>query len=96
MPTIRSKRNAFSEITVPAGTNLMQALLMAKVPVASSCLGDGVCGKCKMKVDSGPHPEPPQSEKEQFLLQRDSLQRGWRISCQVFVHDDLVVDVGYW
>ena len=38
-------------LEVHAGANLMKTLLDAGIPVASSCLGDGICGKCRLMTE---------------------------------------------
>ena len=38
-------------IDVEVGANLMNALLNAGLPVASSCQGEGICSMCKVKVE---------------------------------------------
>lgn len=81
-------------IEVESGTNLMRALLDAGLPVASSCRGDGVCGKCRIQIVSGEL--APESDLEKFLRERHSIPPGFRVSCQVSVTSDLVVDATYW
>jgi len=93
MPTISFVKPRPS-IEVPSGKNLMQALLEAGLPVASSCRGDGVCGKCRIQIVSGTL--APESDLEKFLRERHSIPPGFRVSCQVAVTDDLVVDATYW
>ncbi|MBN1383625.1 MAG: DUF4445 domain-containing protein [Elusimicrobia bacterium] len=41
------------EITVQAGTDLLNAATMAGIHIYNSCGGDGVCGRCKVKVIKG-------------------------------------------
>ncbi|MGE5279513.1 MAG: ASKHA domain-containing protein [Deltaproteobacteria bacterium] len=41
------------EVVVDAGTTLLAAALSAQVPLASNCGGEGVCGKCRVRVTSG-------------------------------------------
>ncbi len=72
----------------------MKSLIAAGLPVASSCQGDGVCGKCKVQLLSGSGAPP--NEREQFLFERYQVEKGWRISCQTQVIEDIVVDTSYW
>ncbi len=96
MPRIKFLRPIHNEITVEKGTNLMQALLDAKVPVASSCKGDGVCSKCRLQLidDSGLNAK--MTETEIFLIEKMNIKPGYRIACQVSVEGDLSVDAAYW
>lgn len=83
-------------LAVATGANLMQALLSAGLPVASSCRGDGVCAKCRVTVVSGAEGLSKENDTEAFLRERHGLERGVRISCQVEVLGDVTVDTGYW
>jgi 2Fe-2S ferredoxin len=75
----------------------MQSLLDGGLPVASSCRGDGVCGKCRIAVVSATAGAlEPESERELFLRNQHSVPDGFRISCQVAVHGDITVDATYW
>ncbi len=81
-------------IDVASGANLMNALLTAGVPVASSCLGDGICGKCRMHL-SGPHITAA-NILETETLSRNAAKDGERLSCQITVICDLEVKTTYW
>lgn len=74
----------------------MKSLLAGQVPVASSCLGDGICGKCRLRVQAEVGACSAATDKEKLLIARDKLGPEWRISCQVTVYADLVVDASYW
>lgn len=89
---IKSKPPVFAE----EGTNLMQALLKAGLPVASSCGGDGICGKCRITVHAGmEHLSLPESQ-EQFLAKKFNFKANERLSCQVHLKGDVTVDATYW
>jgi ferredoxin, 2Fe-2S len=83
-------------IDVADGSNLMRSLLSNGVPVASSCNGDGVCTKCRIKIISGKENLSPESELEQDLKDIHDVNKDERISCQVTVHGPVTVDTGYW
>lgn len=80
-------------IDVEAGVNLMNALLNAGLPVASSCQGEGVCSMCKVKIE-GQVAEPAFFESE--TLRRNKALPGERLSCQIAVEFDLTVSTRYW
>ncbi len=80
-------------IDVEAGANLMNALLGAGLPVASSCQGEGVCSMCKVKID-GKTAEPSFFESE--TLRRNKALPDERLSCQITVESDLTVSTRYW
>ncbi len=89
-------------IEVPPGANLMRSLLDAGLPVASSCGGEGICGKCRVRVlpgasrPSDPEGLTPIEDKERFLIGRYNIEAGTRISCQAQVLHDVTVDTSYW
>lgn len=96
MPKIRLLKNPDKVIEVPAGTNLMTALIDAGQPVASSCAGEGVCAKCRMQVHDGMENLNRPNELEEFLAERYELKKGVRISCQCEVQGDVIVHATYW
>lgn len=75
------------------GENLMAFLRKNDVPVASSCLGDGICGKCKMFI-TGTISEKASLEKETLL--RNKALESERLSCQISISADLEVRTTYW
>lgn len=73
----------------------MLALLENDVPVASSCNGDGICGKCKVQVNSKT-PINPLTQAEEALLKRDLINPNQRLSCQITLEQDVEVSTTYW
>ena len=76
------------DIEVEEGTNLLHAAMEAGVHINASCGGEGVCGKCKIILESG-----------ELLSQRGAIQTeeewnlGFRLACQSQVISDLVVRI---
>jgi 2Fe-2S ferredoxin len=95
MPKIQFVKN-IPTIDVECGANLMQALLAAGLPVASSCNGDGVCSKCRIKILSGGENISKIGALEQTLRDRNRIASGIRIACQSEVLGDITVDTDYW
>ena len=81
---------------VPVQSNLMKSIQSKHIPVASSCDGDGVCKKCKVKIIQGLEfvNSPTHIEEEWFLKNPDQI--GYRLSCQVKVNGPIAVDSDYW
>ena len=87
----------FSEITIAKPENLMSLLLRHNIPVASSCGGEGICGKCQVKVLSGWLNLSVQRSQEKDCLIRNGIhQPEARLSCQCLVLGDVAVDTDYW
>lgn len=74
----------------------MKSLLSAGLPVASSCQGDGICARCRVRVIEGLHNLSPINAREEILRERNRLMPEVRIACQTFVRGDVVVDTDYW
>ena len=76
------------QIEVKDGDTLIRAAMEAGVYVNASCGGEGVCGKCRVIIESGTV-EGGISEK----LSEEDLQKGYRLACQSVVKSDLVVRI---
>jgi ferredoxin, 2Fe-2S len=95
MPVIRFVKN-IAPLEVESGAVLMDALLAAGLPVASSCHGDGVCAKCRVVVLEGAENLSGVGPVEQMLRDRLKIPKGVRISCQTKVVGDVLIDTSYW
>jgi len=71
------------KIEVEDGEDLLAAAANAGVYIHAYCGGDGVCGKCKIKIEEGEEGAggPPADSK------------GFRLACQTTVNGNLVVSV---
>lgn len=74
----------------------MKVLLQAGVPVASSCRGDGVCGKCRVTVMSGGENLSPELPLEMNRRLQLKIPANERLSCQAHVFGDVTIDTTYW
>jgi uncharacterized 2Fe-2S/4Fe-4S cluster protein (DUF4445 family) len=75
-------------IEVEEGENLLRAALLAGVHINASCGGEGVCGKCKVLLESG--------EVESLqggLLSNEEWDLGYRQACHTKVVSDVVVRI---
>jgi Na+-transporting NADH:ubiquinone oxidoreductase subunit F len=82
--------NGEKTITVPAGDKLLQTLAGNGLFLPSACGGGGSCAQCKCKVESGGGSMLP--TEEGHFTKRDAAE-GWRLSCQVPVKHDMVIEV---
>jgi 2Fe-2S ferredoxin len=83
-------------LEVSSHSNVMKALLENGRPVASSCGGEGVCGKCRVTVLAGSENLTPANDTERFLKEREHLGPQERISCQCEIVGDVQLDTRYW
>jgi uncharacterized 2Fe-2S/4Fe-4S cluster protein (DUF4445 family) len=75
-------------VEVPDGENLLRAALAAGVHINASCGGEGVCGKCRVLLESG-EVETTRSG----LLSDEEWALGYRQACQCRVQSDVVVRI---
>ena len=96
MPFISFAKKNRNRIEVPHGANLMHSLLQNGIPVASSCLGKGICSKCRLEITLGLESLPKETELETSLKIKNNIPSSCRISCQTQVTVDITVDASYW
>ena len=75
-------------VQVPLETTLLEAAKSAGVDLASSCGGDGLCGKCRVIVRQGNVTAQPTS-----LLTREEIRRGYALACETLVAGDVEVEI---
>jgi uncharacterized 2Fe-2S/4Fe-4S cluster protein (DUF4445 family) len=75
-------------IEVPPGASIIQAALDAGVHINASCGGEGVCGKCRVRIEEGSVVDGV-SEK----LSPEDVQKGYRLACRAAVGGDLAVRI---
>ena len=78
-------------VSVPAGSTLLEAALLAGVQVDSICGGKGKCGKCRVKIISGDTRHLTEREKD--LLPTGETEEDLRLACQTKVEEGMEVMV---
>lgn len=73
---------------VPAGSTLLEAAESAAVHLNASCNGKGLCGKCKLVVESGKLDSEPTT-----LLSDAEKQKRYVLACQSRLRGDAVVRI---
>lgn len=86
MPTITFLPDNLSVQAEP-GENLLAAAAKAGLFIQASCGGDGVCGKCKVRIESG------EVRSEKANLKAEEFDLGFRLACQTSVIDDVTVRI---
>ena len=76
------------EVEVDVGTPVIRAALLAGVHINASCGGNGICGKCRVKIEKG-SVKGGISEK----LSKEDIDEGYRLACLSEVLEDLDVRV---
>src|SRR3990167_6880417 len=75
-------------IAVDDGENLLSVAAKAGLYIQASCGGDGVCGKCKVKIEQG-----EVAANKAMQLKDEEHADGFRLACQSTVIEDLVVSI---
>jgi uncharacterized 2Fe-2S/4Fe-4S cluster protein (DUF4445 family) len=75
-------------MTVPDGETIIHAAMEAGVHINASCGGEGVCGKCRVRIEEG-MVEGGISEK----ISQEDQDKGFRLACQAAVKSDLTVRI---
>ena len=86
---ITVKRGSESRtVTLIDGESLMDLLLREGYYISAVCGGRGRCGKCGVQILEG-FCQP--SAADRAFYQPEELKAGWRLSCECYPTDDLVV-----
>lgn len=72
----------------PPGMPVKNALILAGIFIDFPCGGEGKCGKCKVKIESGATKLSP---IEKRLLTSQEIKRNIRLACQANIEQDTVV-----
>lgn len=74
-------------ISLAPGESVLSALRRAGVELESPCGGEGVCGKCRVRVEE---PEVV-SETPHRRLSPGEVREGWRLACLLVPEGDLTI-----
>ncbi len=75
-------------ISVEPGTQLIRAAMDSGVHINASCGGEGVCGKCRVILESG-EVEGGVSE----MLSAEDKEKGYRLACLAKIESDLTIRI---
>jgi ferredoxin len=98
--------NEKKQIEVPAGANLRQESIKAGIQVYKglhryiNCMGNGLCGTCKVLVKKGMENVSSKGRLERFTLATSPTtsmaivghENEMRLSCQVQIYGDCVIE----
>ena len=87
MPRVRFHPNR-REVEVAAGESLLRAAILAGVHVNATCGGSGVCGKCRVVVESGAVASEPSAK-----ITPEQVAAGHVLACTSTVTGDVEVRV---
>lgn len=85
------------EITIDEDQSLFEALREAGQPIASSCLGVAVCGRCLVRVRSGAESLSKVDAVERKVLLNEQADPDQRLACQCYVSAaGVALSTDYW
>jgi uncharacterized 2Fe-2S/4Fe-4S cluster protein (DUF4445 family) len=79
---------AAEAVNVPTGTLLSEAARMAGVEIGQPCGGQGRCGRCAVKVESG-----TVRRRSTMRLSAADVEQGYALACQSVVEGDAFIVV---
>ena len=89
MYTITFRQNGYEVKTqVPGGQTLLQAAREAGVDIDAPCSGNGLCGKCRVKLLEG-----MLDGGRGRQLTPEEIQAGIRLACESYIISDAVIEV---
>ena len=88
--TIRAQ-DGEERLTFSPGLSLKEMLERTRSPVKARCSGNGACGLCRVKIDSGRVHAPTGNER--VYLDAQLLGQGLRLACQVYPEEDIGIQV---
>ncbi len=92
-------RTRARDVVLDGCGTVMDRCLDAGLPVASSCSGRGICGRCAMEVLEGADALTRTTARERRVLERNGHPPGTRLTCRCRVRGEgtrVVVRAGYW
>ena len=88
---------AVKDLVIYADQSVFEALRCADQPIASSCLGVAVCGRCLVRVRSGADALSDIDPVERKVLLQHGADSDQRLACQTYVHKaGLALSTEYW
>lgn len=75
------------------GENLRLLANASGVFIRSDCNGDGTCGKCRVVIAENAEALGELTYAERDLLTEKEIKQAYRLACQVYVKEDLVVRI---
>ncbi|HBY09545.1 MAG TPA: hypothetical protein DEH22_17820, partial [Chloroflexi bacterium] len=79
---------AADPITVPTGTLIAEAAHLAGVEITQPCGGQGRCGRCAVKVETG-----EVRRRSTLRLSAEDVALGYALACQTVIEGDVTITV---
>jgi 2Fe-2S ferredoxin len=84
------------ETRVPRGRRVYDVALELGLPLAQSCEGEGICGRCGVRVLRGVEFLNPEGKPERARKRANRLDASLRLACLTTVRGPVVLTTDYW
>ena len=84
------------EVRVVLGSNLMDAVLQAGLPLGQSCDGVAMCGFCRVRVVEGIENLSAVGAEERKMMAAQHAGSDERLACCARVRGSVTVTTDYW
>ncbi len=84
------------EVAVSRGTRVYDVAMALGLPLAQSCRGEGICGRCGIRVKRGAEHLSPEQAPERMRKRSNRVDADLRLACLSTVHGPVVVTTDYW
>lgn len=88
---IKLQLNGGKTVSTKKGTSVLSALSNDKIYLPSSCGGSGICGQCKIKINT--EGEFPVTPYEKDHIKEEDRVKGYRLGCQTVCRQDMTIEV---
>jgi adenylate cyclase len=92
----RTREPEVRTLAVPAGTTLLEAARRAGLPIARGCGGEGLCGRCGLRVLAGGDALGAPDAAEERAKQRNRVPPELRLACRAELRGSVEVSAAYW
>jgi len=75
-------------VFVEGQKTIIEAAELAGLHISTICGGEGLCGRCKVVVQSG-----DVSAEPTVHLSREEIQRGYVLACKCYIRSDAVIEI---
>jgi uncharacterized 2Fe-2S/4Fe-4S cluster protein (DUF4445 family) len=70
------------------GQNVLEIAMQAGIHINASCSGNGVCGKCKIRITGGAATSAVSSK-----ISQADYDEGFRLACQSIINGDVMIEI---
>ena len=84
------------EVVVPPGRRVYDVATALGLPLAQSCGGEGICGRCGVRVVRGGSALSPERGPERARKVANRVDPELRLACLTTVRGPVVVTTDYW